>query len=84
MSSDDEDTTSQILLLDLDSTQFMERYKSCRSEFEIISGRHKHMMIVLMKNLEKNSKQGVLNYLNEVYVRLNFNQYYIKEEIINL
>jgi hypothetical protein len=71
-----DDTT----LLNLESLQFADRYNKCKKEFEQLVNSHRTRMKVLTALLKKHTKKGVYNYLNEAFIRFNFNNFYISRE----
>ncbi len=79
-SDDSEDELQQNTnLFNIDSIDFVENYLKCRQEFQLIVNKHRNKMILLTAGLKKHTKTGVLNYLNEAYIRFNYNNYYVKE-----
>jgi hypothetical protein len=84
--SDDEDsenenpTDKSSSLFNLESLQFMDKYKECRRELDILKEKHTLRMKHLIQGLNKYTKKGIFNYLNEAFIRFNFNQYYIGKE----
>lgn len=66
-------------LLEVESLQFVERYNKCRAELDRLVASHRQKMQVLTKQLEKHSKKGIFNYMNEALLRFNFNEYYVKD-----
>jgi len=79
-SSEEEEKFRDNSLLNLDSVQFIDRYSLCRKELDNLMDRHRSKMKVLCTSLKKYTKKGVYNYLNEAYIRFNFNNYYIRED----
>ena len=41
---------------------------------------HRNRMKLLTASLKKYTKKGIYNYLNEAYIRFNFNNFYIRRE----
>jgi hypothetical protein len=84
--SDDDDsdnenpTDKSSSLFNLESLQFMDKYKECRRELDILKEKHTLRMKHLIQGLNKYTKKGIFNYLNEAFIRFNFNQYYIGKE----
>jgi hypothetical protein len=79
--SDNENPTDKSsCLFDLESLQFMDKYKECRRELDILKEKHTLRMKHLIQGLNKYTKKGIFNYLNEAFIRFNFNQYYIGRE----
>jgi hypothetical protein len=86
LSDDDDDsdnenpTDKSSSLFNLESLQFMDKYKECRRELDILKEKHTLRMKHLIQGLNKYTKKGIFNYLNEAFIRFNFNQYYIGKE----
>jgi hypothetical protein len=79
--SDNENPTDKSSsLFNLESLQFMDKYKECRRELDILKEKHTLRMKHLIQGLNKYTKKGIFNYLNEAFIRFNFNQYYIGKE----
>ena len=75
--SDTENKTSGDSLFNYDSLQFMDRYNECRQELDSLKEKHSLRMKHLNQGLKKYTKKGIFNYLNEAFIRFNFNHYYI-------
>lgn len=67
-------------LLNIESLQFIDRFNRCKQEFEHLVSSHRTRMKVLTALLKKYTKKGVFNYLNEAFIRFNFNSFYISRE----
>jgi hypothetical protein len=79
-SENENPTDKSSSLFNLDSVQFMDKYKECRRELDILKEKHTLRMKHLIQGLNKYTKKGIFNYLNEAFIRFNFNQYYIGKE----
>ncbi|TNV71835.1 hypothetical protein FGO68_gene5096 [Halteria grandinella] len=67
-------------LLNLESLQFVDRFNRCKQEFEQMVNSHRTRMKLLTAILKKYTKKGIFNYLNEAFIRFNFNSFYISRE----
>jgi hypothetical protein len=79
-SENENPTDKSSSLFNLESLQFMDKYKECRRELDILKEKHTLRMKHLIQGLNKYTKKGIFNYLNEAFIRFNFNQYYIGKE----
>jgi hypothetical protein len=73
-------STEDTSLLNLSSLQFSDRLKACRQELQTLVNSHRTRMQLLTALLKKYTKKGVFNYLNEAFIRFNYNSFYIKRE----
>ena len=64
-------------LLKVANADFMATLKSCSKELQTVRHRFKHTMQILMKGLSiTENKAGDIKFLNEAFIRFNFNYYY--------
>ena len=64
-------------LLKVSSNQFGDNLKACLQELTTVRKRFKHTMAILMKGLSITERRaGDIKFLNEAFVRFNFNFYY--------
>ena len=64
-------------LLKVHHPNFLTFRKECSRELKVLMSKYKATMIVMMKALQMSQqKAGEISFLNEAYIRLNFNQYY--------
>lgn len=62
----------------IESVDFMDRFLRCRQEFEQMVAKHRNKMKMLSASLKKYTKKGIFNYLNEAFIRFNFNNFYVR------
>ena len=83
---DDDDSDNEISedksssLFNLESLKFMDNYNECQRELNILKEKHALRMKHLIQGLNKYTKKGIFNYLNEAFIRFNFNQYYLGKD----
>eukprot|EP00347_Sterkiella_histriomuscorum_P006822 403351300 len=67
-------------LLRVDSIKFMDRIEECQVELNELRSKFQTYMQILIENLKKYTKKGVFSYLDEAFIRFNFNNYYISRD----
>ena len=67
-------------MFNIESLQFKDRYLQCRQEFDNLVDRHRNRMKHLTALLKQYTKTDASNFLNEAYIRFNFNNFYVKRE----
>ena len=67
-------------LLRIDSIKFMDNVEQCQVELNDIRSKFKMYMQFLVDTLKKYTKKGVYSYLDEAFIRFNFNSYYMSRE----
>lgn len=74
------DNKNDASLLNYESVSFMDRYNECKTQLDMLKSKHRLRMQHLNQGLKKYTKKGIFNYLNEAFIRFNFNHYYISRE----